>query len=445
MENERYNRQINLFGVEGQKKLANSRITVVGYNLFSEFLLSSLASLGVGNIFLLARDEELKDRYSFLNPIRRSASLEDFFHRFNSDINFYRVSSRIVNDCSTALLPPSDVVVDVTQSGVSKYHCLRYAERNNARMIMGYATNEKGVLLHNDGVKKLEDVLSCFNEKEQDSASSMIMAGLVSDEIRKIILPGEDEDKLNYNIGFEPMKPRRDERILMVGAGALGNWLGIGLALTNQIVTVIDNDNVDLTNLNRQFLFYDAVGRKKAKSLARKLSKIGGRFDYKCARLGGDVNGLENYGVFISCVDNNKTRLLMNALAYKYKKPFVNGGTDPFAGDVEVYLPRLSSCLECQNGLDEVGSEVQGNNGNNGGNSGASCITQAEDSVVISNLIVSGLMLQKVKEVMAGRVSSGKLIYSSQNGISSMEISSRKECFCYNGNEDKKDLVDDGN
>lgn len=422
MKDERYDRQLGLFGKEGQEKLSKAKISVIGYNLLSEFTIAALASLGIGNIFLISNEQNKKH---FI----KSKNLKKFFYKFNRDINFYPIHSNITTENSTVLLPPSDVTIDTTQDPISKYYCAKFCKDKNKNALLGYSTNEKGVLLHSKTISNLEKIISSFNKSSEDIASSEIIAGLIADETRKILLPRQNEIKRNYNLDFENYKLKKGN-ILMVGAGAIGNWLGIGLALMGLDAKIIDDDIIEITNLNRQFLYYNSIGKRKAKTLAKKLSAINinkKKFDYSYSRfIESSLDVEANYDLIVSCVDNQKTRFLMNEFAYKEKIPLVNGGTDPFSGEVGIYIPKKNSCLCCQNGLNNFKEEPKQKSAN-------SCIRQKENSIVISNLVIAGLMLEKIKGFFSGRLDgTEKIIYSSENGFSTMNISARKDCKCYN-------------
>ena len=97
-------------------------------------------------------------------------------------------------------------------------------------------------------------------------------------------LDGDDwpvERALTYNLASSTRFDPNDDLVvrqgndlsrahcIVVGAGALGNWLGASLALHSHGIgklTIIDHDRVEETNLNRQVLFYGCVGELKAQS-----------------------------------------------------------------------------------------------------------------------------------------------------------------------------------
>lgn len=429
MQEERFSRQLGLFGQEGQEKLSRSSIAIVGYSLASEFLLASLASLGVGSLFLLGPEKIANSFLTDGNP----KHLGKFFHRFNPELNFYWIDSRISSRNSCEFIPQVDFIVDLSSDSLSKCRTAVHSEKTNTPMILGYSSQDRVLLAHRDHINNLEKIAQTpFETVEyQDAASAEITAGLISDEIRKVILPRENEYKISYNLNVQKISSHKDARVLMIGAGALGNWLGIGLSLLGISGTILDDDKIETTNLNRQFLFYDSVGKSKAKTLAKKLSNKISRFQYSCTRFTQDNGEYRNFGLVASCVDNIRARLDMNEYASRNKIPLVNGGTDPFSGNVSVFNPHHTPCLSCQEGISyEDLQNVQP----------TSCIRQAEDSVVISNLVTAGLMLERIKGLLSGQKDFDRILYSSERGICTMGISSSPYCACCALSENNRNL-----
>ncbi len=152
----------------------------------------------------------------------------------------------------------------------------------------------------------------------------------------------------------------RAARVLVVGAGALGNEVLKNLALLNvQQIAIMDFDRVESSNLSRSILFRasDAErGSYKAEVAARRLLEINP--DLRLLTLLGDVvtdlsmGLLANVDVVIGCVDNRLARLYLNRWCWRAGKPWVDGGILNLAGQVATYVPR-HSCYEC--GLTETG------------------------------------------------------------------------------------------
>lgn len=143
-------------------------------------------------------------------------------------------------------------------------------------------------------------------------------------------------------------------RVLVVGAGALGNEVLKNLALLNvQRLVIMDFDRVEVSNLSRAVLFRqeDAdQGRYKALVAAERLVEINSELEVLV--LLGDVvtdlslGLLDAVDVVIGCVDNRLARLYLNRLCWRAGKPWVDGGILNLSGQVAAYVPG-ASCYEC--------------------------------------------------------------------------------------------------
>lgn len=154
-------------------------------------------------------------------------------------------------------------------------------------------------------------------------------------------------------------------RVLVVGAGGLGCELLKDLALSGFLnIDVIDMDTIDLSNLNRQFLFsHSDIGRPKAVVAAEKItSRIpGAKVTPHYSKI--EDQSMEFYSEFhiiILGLDSLEARRFMNSMIcgfLKYDendevdpmsvKPMVDGGTEGFKGHARVIIPGTTPCFEC--------------------------------------------------------------------------------------------------
>ncbi|CAG9464834.1 unnamed protein product [Pedinophyceae sp. YPF-701] len=154
-------------------------------------------------------------------------------------------------------------------------------------------------------------------------------------------------------------------RILVVGAGGLGCELLKDLALSGFInIDVIDMDTIELSNLNRQFLFQpEDVGKPKATVAAGKVNQRveGANVTPHVGRIEDkDLSFYRNFHVIVLGLDSLEARQYMNALVCSMLEfdddgavkqstmlPIVDGGSEGLKGHVRVIYPGLTPCFEC--------------------------------------------------------------------------------------------------
>jgi molybdopterin/thiamine biosynthesis adenylyltransferase len=142
-------------------------------------------------------------------------------------------------------------------------------------------------------------------------------------------------------------------KVLVVGAGALGNEVLKNLALLGiGRIIAIDFDHIENSNLTRSVLFRARDrGRPKAEAAAEALRDI----NPDChitplhANVITDVGlGLfRNVDVVIGCLDNREARLWVNRQCWKVGTPWIDGGIQEISGVVKVFTPPDSACYEC--------------------------------------------------------------------------------------------------
>ncbi len=142
-------------------------------------------------------------------------------------------------------------------------------------------------------------------------------------------------------------------RVMVIGAGALGNEVLKNLALMGVgNLFIVDFDTIEAANLSRSVLFRaDDNGKKKAEVAARRVKELNP--DVHVQWFHGDVNTALGLGLFrrmdaiIGCLDNREARLSLNRFAYRLNKPWVDGAIQELFGLVRVFVPGQGACYEC--------------------------------------------------------------------------------------------------
>ena len=153
--------------------------------------------------------------------------------------------------------------------------------------------------------------------------------------------------------GDEGQQLLKKAHIFVAGAGGLGSPVSLYLAVAGVgTLTVVDRDEVDQSNLNRQILHYDCdIGRKKTESAEEKLHAINPDIRIRAidttieeenvADLVGEADGI------VDAMDNYLTRYLLNDVAIKKKIPLFHGAVCGFYGQATTIIPEQTACLAC--------------------------------------------------------------------------------------------------
>ncbi|MCB9591615.1 MAG: HesA/MoeB/ThiF family protein [Sandaracinaceae bacterium] len=142
-----------------------------------------------------------------------------------------------------------------------------------------------------------------------------------------------------------------DARVLLVGAGGLGSPAALVLARSGvRRLTLIDDDQVDLSNLHRQVLYDDGdVGHSKVHRAAKRLEREGATVEVIEGRLLPPiaVDLVGRFDLVIEGADNFATKFLTSDACQLAGVPVVQAGAVRWAGWALASLPGRSACLRC--------------------------------------------------------------------------------------------------
>ncbi len=148
------------------------------------------------------------------------------------------------------------------------------------------------------------------------------------------------------DIGVEGQERIASSHALVLGAGGLGSPVALYLASAGVgRITLVDDDAVDLTNLQRQIAHTEArVGQRKVDSARAAMIQINPRaqVDRVPHRADAALLGtlVPQATVAIDCSDNFATRHTLNAACVRHGVPLVSGAAIRFDGQVSVFDPR---------------------------------------------------------------------------------------------------------
>lgn len=129
-------------------------------------------------------------------------------------------------------------------------------------------------------------------------------------------------NRANLLLGNEAMQRIADTRIIIFGVGGVGSWLAEALVRTGvRRLTIVDNDCVCVTNINRQLMATTAtVGMVKVEALKERLLSINPNADIDARQEifsaeTADSFRLEEYDVIVDCIDSlkDKAHLILTA------------------------------------------------------------------------------------------------------------------------------------
>lgn len=149
-----------------------------------------------------------------------------------------------------------------------------------------------------------------------------------------------------------------NSRVLIVGIGGLGCAAAQYLASSGiGLLTLVDDDYVEQTNLQRQVLHYEsAVGLKKVDSAKSTLTKINSditinTYDYRLNET--ELNQeIREHDVVLDCSDNLDTRNQLNRICFQNKTPLISGAAIRLEGQVSTFLmAETDPCYQCYSQL----------------------------------------------------------------------------------------------
>ena len=154
-------------------------------------------------------------------------------------------------------------------------------------------------------------------------------------------------------MGVKGQKKLLNASVLIIGAGGLGAPAALYLAAAGVgTIGIVDADEVDLSNLQRQVIHTtNDVGKAKVKSAAETMEAINPDVTVKTYRTFVDSSNImdliKDYDFIIDGTDNFPAKFLINDACVMAEKPFSHAGIIRFKGQLMTYVPGEGPCYRC--------------------------------------------------------------------------------------------------
>lgn len=161
---------------------------------------------------------------------------------------------------------------------------------------------------------------------------------------RNIIIP---------QIGEEGQEKLSQSKILVCGAGGLGSTVLANLASIGiGYIGIVDNDILEASNLNRQYIHkLQNLGKIKVDSAKEWIKEFNPETQTKTYQIRLDETNyqdiVKDYDLIIDCFDSYKSKFLLNKISVSTGKTLIHGGVTEFYGQVTTIIPSKTACLNC--------------------------------------------------------------------------------------------------
>ena len=154
-------------------------------------------------------------------------------------------------------------------------------------------------------------------------------------------------------VGAKGQKKLLNAKVLIIGAGGLGAPAAMYLAAAGVgTIGIVDADEVDLSNLQRQIIHGTAdVGKPKVQSAKETMNAMNPDVEVKTYHMFVDSTNIRElireYDFIIDGTDNFPAKFLINDACVIEKKPFSHAGIIRFKGQLMTYVPGEGPCYRC--------------------------------------------------------------------------------------------------
>ena len=156
-------------------------------------------------------------------------------------------------------------------------------------------------------------------------------------------------------IGTSGQKKILKSSVCIVGCGGLGSSAAQYLSMTGiGNIMLIDNDLINLSNLNRQTLFFEKdIGKFKVDTLKKNLQEINPEATINISKKQVNKKNIDDYlspyKIILDCTDNFQSRYLINEYCFKTKKILVSAALQNFDLQASVFSSWKKGHYPCYN------------------------------------------------------------------------------------------------
>lgn len=155
------------------------------------------------------------------------------------------------------------------------------------------------------------------------------------------------------NFSKENQSKLENAKVTVVGIGGVGTPIATLLTASGVgHLKLVDDDKIEISNLNRQFLYTEKdVGKPKSKTSVEKLKNFNSSVNFTTIEERVDNKNyeriLDNSDVIVEGVDNFQTRFLINKYCIEKDIPYVHASAQQFQGQVTTIVGKRGPCLNC--------------------------------------------------------------------------------------------------
>ena len=398
MRQNRLDRQIRIEGWN-QRALENANVGIVGDDdLLASMYILAASALGINKLLVLA-------------PVL-NAMLIETARKLNPRFYLMHIKGYYVHPLLNDLFKECRLIVDLSRYALANKLILEKGYSENIPIIRGLCYEDHDsqgfnifTYIRGREWQGLEHILAPRNLPNghfDDGVLDSIIAGIVLEETKNVLMGQDVSDDLITYKRKKPAQQNGQNQILVVGSGALGSLVGIGLVYSGfRNITFMDPDIVDVTNLNRQVFFYDAIGKSKSKALSKKFNSLFGVDSRAIVACFDRETNISTFDVIFDCVDNFESRIVLSEKCHDLNKILISGGTSADAAQVVTYHPATSDVTPAELlGLYDI---VENREPDADRRQRVGCTDQVDPSVIMTNQIAAGFMVDSYRMLLDGQ------------------------------------------